>query len=456
MSNYRVSLDWCDFCVEHEILYSCRPCSCLQYEFETENGYISWYQDYVQEREEQKLQRRKRDEMAKQEHEKSAHKKQEASVAAKNALPAIPPKRNSAAITNPVSVAEKAKVDPPVCNAILMPQRVSSPITAGSNIALATPNSVNIKEFENLGEDPFESAELKTINDMEELKSLLSQTVSSDQPSPVSIKDASESERASTNGEALTNKPAKIDKPHNDMYENVFKKRSKTPDIYENSTVSASAVRPNSVTNVKLPIPAPRSCNSEPNSPQQTKSLDQPPMTTAFEENSPSSIDKVETEDNSTAQKPALKPKPKPWKPKSTTTSAKVASISNQIESDLNKAAKQKRGQLVGFSYTVASKESESIKDIEWPMMESQSPSTTAITTSPFENTVTTSSASNTKPVATAFKFSSEIKSDKRSKPVRPPPPAPKKVQVKKSPASDNAGVSRAINGVSCVVGLLE
>lgn len=398
---------------------------------------------------------------------------------AKPSPPVLPPRPASMA-ENTNSAPERRKAEPPVCNVILQPQR-ASPITvtaasggASSSTVAATTNSVNIKDFENLAEDPFESAELNTINDMEELKSLLSQTIISNRPLPTVIDNESNNQQATDSCEAsanesITGAEVKVtDKPKNDVYENVFQRRyPKRENIYENPTLSAPATRPQSVSNLKLPIPSPRrSCNSEPTSPQQSQLTLESQLVVPANEKSKDS--------DSKPQKPAVKPKPKvkpapgsdqspsakavatPPSTKAVTTppstkavatppSTNVAALSSLIEGNLCKSTRPK---IAGFSYT---KDTESIKDIEWPTMDSASPSTAAITTSPFTKTVHTFSAADSSPTATVVSASNQIQPTKQLKPVRPPPPAPKKGPPKKPTVSSNQlpSNSSATNGVS-------
>ena len=277
----------------------------------------------------------------------------------------------------------------PVSNSILQPER-ASPVTVMSQQPMKPLKSkdMSLRDFENLGEDPFDTAELKTINTMEVLESVLanSQGIATDITSDQTYEESHP--KPSDNGE-----------PNEQLYMNpqeILRKRSP----YENISLDKPQSSLVAAAKKKGPVASPRTSMIENNlngDSQQTASFNPKSETVNIETKPKSKPSQNSYENNIPVKlKPPTKPKPaglgqaadgdkvvsdsqEVSKVKTESGNGNVQSLANALSKDLVVSKYKPPGAPRGFSYLPpATTDMESntdsttdLKDIEWPSLDS-------------------------------------------------------------------------------------
>lgn len=380
---------------------------------------MQWYNDYVMAKKNSAEEREKRKKL------KDASKSAVVSKPAENRPNADVAASGSASNESPLkpsNIEVKAEVKlPVVSNIVLKPERFSPTATVQNS---SPRNSVNVRDFENLGEDPFDNLELKTIDDMEELKSVLVFSDSGKYGAVAAETHRSEDVNTSSQNpfeNVQTNSTAQsscADNKHFDAIAAGNEAEQKDESIYANAETIGPRVQKQRSSEVgsegnsalkshKLPMPSPRlSLNSD-------IILSEDPTTAADRQSSsyvsetaevlsnqtPTSADTADIKEHSEQEKPVVKAKPPvkekpvvkekptikakpPMKGKainrelpakeSATRESRTAHLSSMIEQlELNKDTSVARYTPKGFSYFQPSAaHSETVKEIEWPSLE--------------------------------------------------------------------------------------
>ncbi|XP_067928497.1 ubiquitin-associated protein 1-like [Watersipora subatra] len=387
----------------------------LHYEYKVETEFMKWLEAVEREKLEIAEQKRIKEEAKKKQLERDlelqeALKKQKNAENKAEELSKVVSKPNLKKVAlSDVTSTEDTKdtnknlaVVPIVTDAILLPER-ASPVTVAASAETSTViANVNIKDFENLAEDPFDNLELKTINDMQELESVLA---NSQAHSP---KEETSTEKVQPpNGEVQSDSSNGTDRD-SPIYQNPQSCISDDSNIYSNLAECQSTlpVKANNFNLKKPPIATPR---LNPGS----KSHNNLDTSAAVVQYKPASEDVniiISSADSSVKSAPTLPPpvKPKPTisdkminregqqnenKPMRGSAETKVQSLANALSKDLGGAVNRPPGAPKGFSYTAAApatentksngREEKEVKDIEWPSLELRSPPATPIIAEP-------------------------------------------------------------------------
>jgi len=335
--------------------------------------------------------------------------------------------------TKPVSLA------PVISDTILLPQRVSP--EAESSSSKREPNSyhVNVQDFESLAEDPFDNLELKTINDMKELESVLANTQALQLSKADSIAKHSSSSAAIPADPSVQTPPAVRKEVCNDVAEVSV---SANGDVLPSDQVQIQS-ESESTHQQQLPVEAP-SAHNDLNGGRPSPSVQFSRGADAVN---------IGISSSSTQQQPNIKPKPPPvTKPKpkvdlkannsklggasevneAAKADSKVHSLANALQKDLGKSMFRPPGAPKGFSYVSAtmndtsSTENHQVQSIEWPSLtptphsEETMPSFPQSSTGTMRNELRSSVGPYLLP--RRIPLNNEMK---KNKPSRPAPPRP-------------------------------
>lgn len=208
----------------------------LQYDFKTENGFTEWLKD--NEKEAQRLaEQKKREAEDKERLRREAEQTTTVSEEPRSTETVKPPE--TAAVSKPAATSvEPVKTVtsfPSVSNVILLPERASSVTVMATSATngLSKPSSqINISDFESLAEDPFDNMELKTINDMQVLESVLANT---------QAQQMSGNASATGNTDMVTT-DTRMPEGHDDspIYENPVEITARANNIYSNVVLNST------------------------------------------------------------------------------------------------------------------------------------------------------------------------------------------------------------------------
>ena len=431
-------------------------------------GFVKWHEDAQKQQAEQQQLKEQAKLKAQKEAEETLDNEKSETATSKTIEPAKQTEPPAAATES----IKPSAVRPAVTNEILRPQ-LASPVTVNSEIndTSAAAANVNIKDFENLAEDPFDNLELKTINDMQELESVLAIT-QVQQATNENIYSELQPP-ANDAGSTATEQP---------IYENPTDLVSDDNSIYGNisSCTPYPTVNSNNLHNTiaKAPIAAPRA-NKTPSA--ATNNLDKPVFPTAQFNVRAGKVNILETNTATTPTTsvkqepskppPPVKPKPSGNKPvkqlntanggstdeSSSTKDTTVQSLASALSKELT--ANHPPGAPKGFSYTAApvpditknGEDSKEVKDIEWPSLEQRSLPATPISekpatvypsthVTPNSDVVVENSDRNSGDARINSSKQEQLKKVKKPGPVRPPPPVPSSESSKQMQANDKGG----------------
>lgn len=438
----------------------------FQYEFAMETGFIQYCEDVEQRKADIAEKLRQRKLQAEAEAKKENDAREQAEKEKSKQLEPIRPAPKPPAATEPV-------IAKPSTNSILQPERASPVPLPASNPIKA--GDMSLRDFENLSEDPFESAELKTINDMEVLQSVL--TISQNgAPDTISVQHVSES-RSQTEAKNI---------PDEELYQNPAEVLRNRP-AYENVAIQRPSSELVASAKKKGPVASPRTSVLENNlnGLSQSASFDPKSETVNIETTSKGKPRQGNDYENNIPVKfkPPTKPKPVTNQPLSDNdgktangdhnSGSNVQSLADALSKDLSLAKYRPPGAPKGFSYVPAATDSQSsdthmaAKDIQWPSLDSQKsiPSTPEVATNDVEPPLAKKPASNAPPRPKSLPYPtndtnigqltaiSDVSTGSKNKallrkkvpPPKPPPPKTKPM---------NAAISSKVSEIICNIDL--